>query len=172
MSQKKFAIVLVEGETEKSLIQDFKSILKYPIKKVVKVNLWNNKIKSLLPSITEPSEIVVVFDTDLLVNINRFKENIELLKAKKHAVLLFQQNNDFECELSSACAITKNKLFEEFCPKIPSSDNFKNEFIKTTNRLKRLDDLKINKDKLWEKKLIKQLVQYQAEHSSHKKYFS
>ncbi|GEM_PF-6231181 len=33
MAAKKFAIVLVEGETEKALFKDFKSIYGYPIKK-------------------------------------------------------------------------------------------------------------------------------------------
>lgn len=46
MAAKKFAIVLVEGETEKALFKDFKSIYGYPIKKIVIVNLWNVGIKN------------------------------------------------------------------------------------------------------------------------------
>lgn len=171
MAQKKFAFVLVEGETEQVLLLDFKSTLNYPIKRVVKVNLWNNKVKKLMPYLTEPSDIIVIFDTDIKDNIDRFIENIEILKSKKHNVLLFQQNLDFECELSHASSITKKRLFQEFCPKILSSANFKNEFIKTVNRLKRLDDLGLDKNKLWDKKLIKELEHYELDHSSHRKYF-
>ncbi|WP_416054191.1 TOPRIM nucleotidyl transferase/hydrolase domain-containing protein, partial [Escherichia coli] len=100
MAVKKFAIILVEGDTEKALFQDFKTLLGYPIKKIVIANLWNVNINKYMPALTENSEIIVVFDTDRIENLDRFKNNLNLLKAKKHTIHLFQQTSNFEDELA------------------------------------------------------------------------
>lgn len=172
MAVKKFAIVLVEGETEKALLNDFKTLLKYPIKRVVKVNMWNNDLRKITPSFTEPSDILVVFDTDRTENIKRFKDNVKLLQSKKHKVFLLQQIDNFEAEICHAASVHKQRLLKLFCPKIVSSDNFKNEFNSQPNRLKKLEDLGLNKEKLWERNLIVILEEYSTLHSSHIKYFS
>ncbi|HFF8551740.1 TPA: hypothetical protein ACGEYE_000461 [Klebsiella variicola] len=172
MATKKFAIVLVEGETEKALFRDFKTSLGYPIKKIVIANLWNVSIKKIMPALTEISEIVVVFDTDRIENIERFKTNISLLKAKKHTIYLFQQTRNFEDEIAKACNINNRDLYSSFCSKIVSSDNFKNEFIALHNRMPKLDGLNINKSLLWSRGLIPQLNDYSSHTSSHDAYFS
>jgi len=172
MSLKKYAIVLVEGETEKFLFNDLKAILKYPIKRVIKVNLWNDDIKKIVPSFTEPSDILIVFDTDRIENIQRFKDNLNLLKAKKHTIHLFQQISNFEEELSYASSITIRRLLNHFCTKIVSLDNFKGEFNAQSNRLNKLEDIGLDKNKLWERNLIVQLNTYSDRHSSHNKYFT
>lgn len=171
MTLKKFAIILVEGETEKALLNDFKTILKYPIKRIVKVNVWNSDLKKITPSFTEPSDILVVFDTDRIENIKRFTENIKLLQSKKHKVFLLQQIDNFEAEICHASSIKKQKLLKTFCPKIVSLENFKNEFNAQQNRLKKLDEIGLNKNKLWERELIAQLNIFNERHSSHEKYF-
>jgi hypothetical protein len=172
MALQKFAIVLVEGETEKALFNDLKSILKYPIKRIIKANLWNNEIKKVTPLLTEASDILVVFDTDKIENIERFQENLKILKAKKHTVYLLQQLENFEEEICYASRLSPRKLYGHFCTKIISSDNFKNEFNAQDNRLKKLDDIGLNKGKLWERDLIKLLNNYTKQHSSHDKYFT
>lgn len=171
MSLKKYAIALVEGETEKYLLNDFKSLLKYPIKRVIKVNLWNNDIKKIVPSFTESSDILIIFDTDRTENIQRFKENLNLLESKKHTIFLLQQNDNFEEEIAYASSTTTRRLLTHFCPKIVSLDNFKNEFNAQANRLQKLDALGMNKNKLWERNLIAQLDNFNKQHSSHEKYF-
>ncbi|MBJ9836135.1 hypothetical protein [Citrobacter portucalensis] len=172
MAAKKYAIVFVEGETEKAMFNDFKTLHGYPIKKIVIANLWHVSINRLLPALTEKSEILIVFDTDRLENIDRFKANLKLLKSKKHSIHLFQQNDNFEKELAHACSITPRRLYSAFCPKIVSSDNFKNEFIALRNRMARLENLNINKDLLWERDLIIQINEFRQHHSSHRKYFT
>ncbi|WP_449553451.1 hypothetical protein [Lelliottia amnigena] len=171
MALKKFATVLVEGETEKAMFNDFKTILKYPIRRVIKANLWNNEIKKLIPLFTEQSDILVVFDTDRIENIQRFIENIRKLKAKKHSIYLFQQVSNFETEICYASTLSAQRLFSHFCTKIVSADNFKNEFNAQANRLRKLDELGLNKNKLWERDLIDELRTYNDHHSSHEKYF-
>lgn len=171
MTAKKFAIILVEGETEKALFNDFKTLLGYPIKKIVIANLWNVSIKKLMPSLTEKSDILVVYDTDRIQNIDRFKENINLLKSKKHVIHLFQQTDNFEGELAFACGISNHRLYSCFCPKIISADNFKSEFIALRNRLTKLDSLNMNKTLLWNRGLIPQLAEFNPHNSSHSIYF-
>lgn len=172
MSVKKFAIVFVEGDTEKAMFNDFKTLHGYPIKKIVIANLWHVNINKLLPMITEKSEIIITFDTDRLENIDRFKANIRLLKSKKHKIYLFQQNKNFEEELAHACSIPTRRLYSAFCPKIVSADNFKNEFIWLRNRMAKLESLNINKNLLWSRDLIVQISEYNDHHSSHQKYFT
>lgn len=171
MAAKNFAIVFVEGETEKAMFNDFKTLHGYSIKKIVIANLWHVNINKLLPALTEKSEILVVFDIDRLENIDRFKTNIKLLKSKKHSIYLFQQNKNFEDELARACKLTARKLYSAFCPKIVSADNFKNEFIGLRNRMAKLESLNIDKNALWDKDLIAQISEYNDLHSSHRKYF-
>ncbi|WP_431022580.1 DUF4276 domain-containing protein [Erwinia rhapontici] len=171
MDFKKYAIALVEGETEKAIFSDFKIMLKYPVKKIIKANLWNNEIKKIIPLFTEQSNILVIFDTDRIENLQRFKENIKLLRAKKHSVYLLQQKSNFEEEICHASTLSHRKLLEHFCPKIVSVDNFKNEFIARKNRLKQLDELGLNKSKLWERELIEELQDHSELHSSHNKLF-
>lgn len=116
MAAKKFAIALVEGETEKSLLNDFKNSLKYPIKRIVKVNLWNSDIKKIAPSFTEPSDILVIFDTDILDNLDRFQENLKILTSRKHTIFLFQQKNNFEDEIAHASSLSKKKVICRILP--------------------------------------------------------
>ncbi|HDH0362014.1 TPA: hypothetical protein PIO68_004233 [Klebsiella pneumoniae] len=171
MRLSKYAIVLVEGETEKFLINDLKSYLKYPIKRVIKANLWNNNIKKIIPSLTEQSDILIIFDTDKTENLQRFKDNLNFLKSKKHSIFLFQQISNFEEEIAYASSTTTRKLLTHFCSKIISPDNFKGIFNSQANRLQRLDEFGLKKEKLWERKLIKPLNTFNEHHSSHEKYF-
>jgi len=171
MRLKKYAIALVEGETEKYLLNDFKTQLKYPIKRIIKVNLWNNDIKKIVPSFTEKSDILIIFDTDRIENIQHFKDNLNLLKAKKHTIFLLQQKDNFEEEEAYASSVSIRKLLTHFCSKIVSLDNFKNEFNAQLNRLQKLEGLGLNKRKLWERNLIDQLNNFNEQHSSHEKYF-
>ena len=171
MAVKKFAIILVEGDTEKALFQDFKTLLGYPIKKIVIANLWNVNINKYMPALTENSEIIVVFDTDRIENLDRFKNNLNLLKAKKHTIHLFQQTSNFEDELANACGVSNRKLYSCFCPKIISADNFKNEFIALRNRMMKLDGLGLNKTLLWSRGIIPQSRDYNFHVSSHDDYF-
>ncbi|EOX6949220.1 TPA: hypothetical protein ACXE54_002432 [Klebsiella michiganensis] len=154
---KRHAIFFVEGETEKSLLNDFKKIDKDPIKRIIKINLWNTDVKKLLPNLTEVNDIVIIFDTDSKVGIQRFNSNIEAILSRKHSVYLLQQTSNFEHELIYSCNCTQKNLFEEFCKKIVSADNFKNSFIKCTTRLDKLKSLGFSKDRIWSRGLILEL---------------
>lgn len=154
---KKHAIFFVEGETEKSLLNDFKKTDKDPIKRIIKINLWNNDVKKILPNLTEINDIVIIFDTDLKQGIERFNKNIEAILARKHNVFLLQQTNNFEQELIYSCQCNQKNLFDEFCKKIVSADNFKNSFIKCNTRLEKLKSLGFSKSRLWSRELIKEL---------------
>ncbi|WP_411703531.1 hypothetical protein [Edaphovirga cremea] len=165
---KHYPTILVEGETESSLFSDFKKVSAYPIKKIVKVNLWNNDIKKLLPYLKDANDIIIVFDTDALVGLQRFQSNINMLIQRKHRIHLFQQKHCFEDELIHACDCTVRKLFESFCQKINSSDNFKAEFIRCHNRIDKLKLLGLKHERLWSRELIKELQGYKP----NQKYFS
>ncbi|MGV3749290.1 hypothetical protein ACV8R2_02445 [Citrobacter freundii] len=166
---KKHAIFFVEGETEKSLLNDFKKMDKDPIKRIIKINLWNTDVKKILPNLTETNNIVIIFDTDLKQGIERFNKNIDAILARKHTVYLLQQTDNFEKELTYSCQCNQKNLFEEFCKKITSADNFKNSFIKCNTRLEKLKSLGFSKNRIWCRDLIDELKHKKAHKSSYVK---
>lgn len=157
-SKRRFPIFFVEGETEKYLIEDFKKIHKDPIKRIVKINLWNNDVSKILPGLTEVNDIVIIFDTDHLDGIERFNKNIDIILSRKHRVHLFQQTSNFEHELMYSCKCTQKKLLDEFCKKIVSVDNFKSSFIKCNSRFEKLAAIGFSKEKMWSRGFINELV--------------
>ncbi|MFP2485830.1 glycosyltransferase family protein [Enterobacter ludwigii] len=164
---KRFPIVLVEGETEKALIDDFKRKHKDPIKRIIKLNLWLGDVNKVLISLTEQNDIIVVFDTDAKDGFDTFHKNIKAILARKHNVFLLQQTNNFENELTYACKCTENTLFSLFCKKIKSCDNFKASFLKSKTRLEMLESLGFKKDLLWQRGLISELLKLNYQASSY-----
>ncbi|WP_318375874.1 hypothetical protein [Enterobacter sp.] len=165
--KKKHAIFFVEGETEKFLLNDFKKRDKDPIKRIIKINLWNTDVKKILPNLTEVNDIVIVFDTDLKQGIERFNKNIDAILARNHNVYLLQQTDNFEQELVYSCQCSKKTLFDEFCKKIVSADNFKNSFIKCSTRLDKLNSLGFSKGRLWCREIIDELKHQKIRKSSY-----
>lgn len=61
-------LVLVEGETEKKLVNSLNIVGKIQI-----INLWEKPVVKIIPRIKEQL-VLIVFDTDILKNIELFKE--------------------------------------------------------------------------------------------------
>ncbi|EMK7712509.1 hypothetical protein V9P72_004078 [Yersinia enterocolitica] len=171
MSIKKYSTVFVEGETEQKLFNDFKLLRNHPIKRVIKINLWTNDVRKILPSFDEVHHIIILFDTDDLSGIKQFQKNLDALLVKRHHIYLFQQTSNFEHELVFSCRCNEQKLLSEFCQKIQSLDNFKKAFIKSTTRLSKLEKIGLDKSLLWKRGLIEQLSNRSKHISSYADYF-
>ena len=86
-------LILVEGETERKLIK----ALNIP-GRVRIVNLWENPINKILPTINKQL-VYIIFDTDTLKQISFFQNNLRVLEKNNIDFKLFQQTNNLEDEL-------------------------------------------------------------------------
>lgn len=142
-------IYLVEGETEKYFIEEFKG--KYFISgKIKKFNLWENDINKII-RLLKDQNVIVIYDTDTTKNIGKFKKNIEILKNINNNIILISQNKNFEDELDR----TLNKsIFEIFNIPNRSLSEFKNKFLKKSNLLSTLERNNYDNTKIWKTKYM------------------
>ena len=70
-------LVLVEGETEKKLVNSLNIVGKIQI-----INIWEKPVVKIIPRIKEQL-VLIVFDTDILKNIELFKKNLQTLQQYK-----------------------------------------------------------------------------------------
>lgn len=165
-------IIFVEGDTEVSLFQSLKQKNIIQAKKIVKKNLWCEDIKKYSVNIPNKSDLVVIFDTDQVDKADRFIKNINYLLGRKHSVFLFQQTLNFEDELSHCCAITKRKLFSEFCKnRTAGVSDFKRDFIACNNPVDKLKALGINSDRWFVRDLHASLTCLNKYHSNFLNFF-
>ncbi|HBU6168910.1 TPA: hypothetical protein SCR74_003405 [Citrobacter freundii] len=164
-------IIFVEGDTEVSLFNNLKKNGTIQAKKIVKKNLWNECIKKYSVVIPKNCDIIVVFDIDVITQVDRFIQNIKFLKSRKHTIILMQQTNNFEEEIAHCCSLTPKKLFAKFCKtKSPNADDFKRDFIACTNQLDKLTTIGWDKDKWFVRILhpcINSLHPYQSTYNNY-----
>lgn len=95
-------------------------------------NLWQSKDKAMsgLLRVIQPDEqIIIIADTDVLSEQNRFIANV--LQIKKHCKLkphIIWQIRNFEDELCFSCGCTQQELFRHFDAQ--NIDEFKTKFNK------------------------------------------
>lgn len=85
-------LVLVEGETEKKLVNSLNIVGKIQI-----INLWEKPVVKIIPRIKEQL-VLIVFDTDILKNIELFKKtckhcnNIKLIFTYFSKLIIWKMN--------------------------------------------------------------------------------
>lgn len=161
MRKNKSWLVFVEGETEQSLINEFKDSESLFIKDVKKFNFWNNDAKSISPLLRSSYSIIIVCDTDDLNNVERFVKNIKHLSKQTKGLYIILQHNNFEDELCYACNCQKNKLFRHFHKRSGTSlsaKEFKANFLSCPNKLQKLLAINFNKSKIWSQVTLSKTV--------------
>ncbi len=146
----------MEGETEKKLVNTLKIVGKVQIQ-----NLWEIDLTKIIARI-RADIVYIIFDTDRLENINRFRKNLQILKQAKIEFRLIQQTKNMEDEIVK-CSDCK-KIEEVF--QTQSVKDFKREWLKCQNLEKKLADINFNSSKLWTGKLIAELSQWQTKQKS------
>lgn len=68
---------LVEGQTEREFIKALNLLGKVQL-----INLWDKDISSILARL-RADEIYIIYDTDVIHNIERFTRNLRVLKQQK-----------------------------------------------------------------------------------------
>lgn len=169
----KIKIILAEGDTEVSFFQKMKREGRVGFKSIVKKNLWQDCIKSYAITIPRGCDLLVIFDTDKLGQIERFISNVRFLSSRGHNVYLLQQKNNFEEELAWSCDKSVAKLIAEFCAKKTSGVNdFKRDFIACKNPLPKLIRLGMTDTRWFARDLHESLHSLVKMKSSFKKHFS
>ncbi|KDD79336.1 hypothetical protein [Glaesserella parasuis] len=77
---------LVEGQTEREFIKALNLLGKVQL-----INLWDKDISSILARL-RADEIYIIYDTDVIHNIERFTRNLRVLKQQKNKVLFITAN--------------------------------------------------------------------------------
>lgn len=165
-------IILVEGDTEISIFNNLKRLGEIQAKKVVKKNLWCECIKSYSINIPKSCDVIIVFDTDVINQADRFIKNINYLLSRKHNVILMQQTSNFEDEIAYCCSLSIRNLFSKFCKtKTPSPDDFKRDFIACTNQIEKLKNIGWDKKKWFIRQLHPSITILTKHQSNYDKYF-
>lgn len=138
--------VLVEGENE---LNYWRSMPFLGTPKIF--NLWHAKpakLNALLRQIKSDEQIIVVADTDELINLDNFIHNIsEIKKHCKLSPIILLQCQNFEEELCYSCGCKIKVLLENF--NANSLDNFKTNFNKEKRIVKKLEQINHNIDLMW-----------------------
>lgn len=164
------AIYLVEGETEKYLIEDLKKNEITISAQVVRFNLWDNDIGKLIANIPPANKgfVCIIYDTDVLYHsetnnrdalINKFKNNIKRLIDKKYNIILLQQTFNLEDELGFCCNCDITLLYKHF--NVTERNKLKTAFLNTRDIVKYLEKINFQKEKLWIKPIDGYLEQYE-----------
>lgn len=165
-------IIFVEGDTEVSLFNNLKKGGAIQAKKIAKKNLWDECIKKYSVNIPKNCDIIVVFDTDVTVQSNRFIQNIQYLISRKHKIILMQQTDNFEEEIAHCCNLTTKRLFNIFCKtKSPGAGDFKRDFIACTNQIEKLTSIGWDKRKWFVRNLHNSLSTLHVYQSNYVTYF-
>ncbi|WP_282745473.1 hypothetical protein [Peptostreptococcus stomatis] len=144
----------VEGENEKTFINEVKNIFLLP-GKVEVLNILTKSIGVMrIRSLKANTVCILIFDTDVedSSKIRQLKENIELLLKSNNVgkVIIIPQIRNFEEELIYS---TNIKSIKDFIPSL-SSKNFKTDFNKNKgNILKKLNKHGYNNQKMWSRNL-------------------
>lgn len=151
MKQSDLIMYIVEGPTEKKLIDNIKNNHILSGKVYVKNLAQNGSIETILKMIKPKTHVIIVFDTDLDCknNFNCFCENIEKIKKCKNTknIILIPQISNLEDELIFS---TNIKTIKEFT-KSKSNKEFKTDFLAMTdsNIPRKLIELKFDINQIW-----------------------
>ncbi len=120
------------------------------------------QIKKIIARITTDTEVYIIFDSDQLANIERFKSNLELLEKHNISFFLLQQSKNLEDEIVTS---TRCKRIQEFF-NTKGTDQFKAQFNQCKNLQKKLADVDFYAEKLWTGALINQLNKWHKRQKS------
>lgn len=144
-------IYLVEGETEAKAIKVLKE--KYIISGKIRILHQKRISHTLLRTLPVNSSVILVFDTDISSTASTIKKNIEILKKDGNNlnVILIPQIRNLEEEFIFSTSI---KDIKELLNS-KSRREFKSDFIKEKNCLKKLEEKNFNIEKFWSREADK-----------------
>ena len=144
---------ILEGETEQRVVNALKGANLIISGKVKVLNVLTKNIASIARSIKPSTNLVLVFDIDVLKNnsgvtiSSHFTKNLKLLKKTKNVknIYIIQQVDTLEDELVRATTIREIKELLNS----QSNTNAKSDINKCTNLYTKLDEKGFNIEKLW-----------------------
>ncbi len=140
---------LVEGQTERAFIKALNLLGKVQL-----INLWDKDISSILARL-RADEIYIIYDTDVIHNIERFTRNLRVLKQQKIKFFLLQQTKNLEDEIvrCSNCQTIKDVFGTGI-------KEFKEQFLACNNLEYKLAEIGIKHLDLWQGKHLEQLSEW------------
>ncbi|MEL3906378.1 MAG: hypothetical protein P1P65_05045 [Treponema sp.] len=155
-------IYLVEGETEAKIVKTLKE--KYIVSGKVVVLHQKRISTTLLRTLTANSNVILVFDTDVVSTKQIIKNNIETLQTygqNIHLILIPQINNlEDELVFSTSVKNIKELLNSK------SNTEFKSDLLKEQNCLKKLQEKQFDIHKFWSRKADEHSVFHEYDNHS------
>lgn len=142
-------IYFYEGECEKKLLDYLKAERQIKPGRLMKHNFWDEDISSKRRMITGNQLALVVFDTDVTQNHQRFIKNISVLSKDCRRVVLLAQHNNLEGELCFSCNIQNVRTLYSSFYSCRSGREFKGRFIREKNLGQKLHNCEFDHDKIW-----------------------
>lgn len=155
-------VYLVEGETEEKMVRILKESYIFSGKTLI---LHQQKISSaLLRMLPRDSYVVIIFDTDVLETRDNLDITLQRLKNSGLNALLIPQIQNLEDEIIYSTSIKKiTELLDS-----KSSSDFKRDFLKEKNTLKKLKDKDFDIKKFWSRIADENSVFGQYKNDAHK----
>lgn len=144
---------ILEGETEQKIVNALKEAGLIISGKVKVLNVLTKNVASIARSIKPSTNLVLVFDIDVLKNnsgvtiSSHFTKNLKLLEKTKNVknIYIIQQVDTLEDELVRATTIREIKELLNS----QSNTNAKSDINKCTNLYTKLEEKGFNIEKLW-----------------------
>ena len=155
-------VYLVEGETEEKMVRILKESYIFSGKTLI---LHQQKISSaLLRMLPRDSYVVIIFDTDVPETRDNLDITLQRLKNSGLNALLIPQIQNLEDEIIYSTSIKKiTELLDS-----KSSSDFKRDFLKEKNTLKKLKDEDFDIKKFWSRIADENSVFGQYKNDAHK----
>ena len=155
-------VYLVEGETEEKMVRILKESYIFSGKTLI---LHQQKISSaLLRMLPRDSYVVIIFDTDVPETRDNLDITLQRLKNSGLNALLIPQIQNLEDEIIYSTSIKKiTELLDS-----KSSSDFKRDFLKEKNTLKKLKDKDFDIKKFWSRIADENSVFGQYKNDAHK----
>ena len=145
MSNSQITFYIVEGETERKLINTYKNT-HIRSGKVSIFNLWDQKINNIERRFGIGSTIICILDTDQRRGIANLLKNIQILKDQRFKVIVFLQNKNLEDEIIRSCSAVKNMTEIFNCP----NNKVKKCFCEESNLKGKLEKAGFDITKMWQ----------------------
>lgn len=143
MAKDNVYIYLVEGQTEEKAVKILKE--KYILSGKV-IILHQRKINNTLLRIMPTNvKVIMIFDTDISNTVHTLEINLDILKCENIEAILIPQIKNFEDEIVYSTSI---KNIKELLNSKSKTD-FKSDFLKEKNCLKKLEDKDFDINKFW-----------------------
>ena len=154
MQKNEIIYFLYEGDDEEHFLKSLKKM-----GKIKKLNLWQDEASKFISLFGKKVSIYIIYDTDHVGNIEKFIENLNVLKRNSKNIYLLQQTLNFEDEMMQCFNLRRQRDLYNIFSATTLSD-FKHNFRTESNLFYKLKNSGFSYRNLWGGNIINQLKDF------------